>query len=281
MLEQSKEKRERSVGQGSGYIKYIPGLFRGLTDSDQIVRSIVGRPLLVRKSEQTVNVLVVVPIVIGIVAIPWLYMKILDWTYKQSTNHNPARVGFATIGPGAYGLPPAVNPIITFVPTYGGDRVQPTQEISVKVQVNYPTALPTQEVTVTPTADTGQVFYYSFYNPDMLAPGDLLPDGTCKDVEKTWCHTTNCWDYDVAAGNCRSATASGQKFRDWWNKGLACGGKYPLWTVFIVLEPSILAGRWTCIDRGGIVDGSRLDFLQINQVIAWGAEVHALVELPK
>lgn len=233
----------------------------------------MGKALFVRKSEQTVNIAVVIPIILGIVLIPWGYTKVLAWSYSVSTSRSAkAQLSIKTLMPvqdGNAGIFP-IYLTQTAIPP------QPTQVIQVQVHVNYPTAFPTPSQ----TPDVSQVFYYSYYNPDILAPGDLLPNGDCANPEKDWCHTTNCWDYSVQNGKCVSLTASGQAFRDWWNKGVACSNKYPLWTVFVVVDPPSLAGRWTCIDRGGSVVGSRLDFLQPNQAVNWGSEVHAIVEYP-
>jgi hypothetical protein len=266
-------KRKRSEKPGTEYISYVPGEFRGETDQEKIVEMLVGKSMFVRKSEQTVNVAVVIPIILGIVAIPYLYTKVLSWSYSVSTSRSEkAQLSVKT-------MVPDMNSQAGIFPIYLTQTAilpQPTQVIKVQVQVNYPTSMPTPSA----TADLAQVFYYSYYNPDVIAPGDLLPNGDCATPEKNWCHTTNCWDYDVKAGKCVSPTASGQAFRDWWNKGVACGQKYPLWTVFVVVDPPALAGRWTCIDRGGTIDQSRLDFLQPAQSVNWGSEVRAIVEYP-
>ena len=63
-------------------------------------------------------------------------------------------------------------------------------------------------------------------------------------------------------------------------KGVASAQVYPLWTVFQVITRLLwpVFGR---IDRSYSVDGSRLDFLQVNQVAALGSEVKAIVECSK
>jgi hypothetical protein len=242
--------------------------------SEEIVRAIVGRPLFIRKNEQTANIIVVLPIVALLVAIPYFYIKALDWA-AGAANRRADAFKMVNVNPNQVS-----NPMIKFVPTITPlTTQQPTQVISVNVQVSYPTAAPTQIPTA--TADPGRVFYYTYYNPDVLVDADVTKKGKCANQEGNWCHTVNCWDYDLAAGECKSATASGQDFRDWWGKGLACASEFPLWTVFVVIEPPELAGRWTCIDRGPAVEGSRLDFLMPGQVIEWGHELKAVVELPK
>jgi hypothetical protein len=267
-----KGKLKVSGTQGGNYVKFNKDNFRGEENPLKVVTMLTGRSVFVRKSEQTVNIAVVIPIIIGVIAIPWGYMKILDWSYKISTDKQRTMLLYTTTTPDAS----TDNGLITFL----NDRIftpQPTQVIKVQVQVNYPTTMPT----ITDTPDKSEVFYYTYYNPNLLAVGDLDQDGNCGHQEGSWCHVINCWDYSIKQSKCVSLTASGQAYTDWWNRGLACPMKYPLWTVFIVTSPPALAGRWTCIDRGGSVDGSRLDFLQLNQVVPWASEVRAIVEYPK
>jgi hypothetical protein len=150
----------------------------------------------------------------------------------------------------------------------------PTQSINISVSV----VMPTVEATAT---QEGDIFYYTFYNPNVLVPQDLNADGTCANTDGVLCHTVNCWSFDLAKGECVSPMNSGQAFRDWWGKALACDPKYPLWTVFVVTAPPALVGRWTCLDRGQAVTGSRLDFLMNSQVVTWGSALLATVEYPK
>ena len=49
-------------------------------------------------------------------------------------------------------------------------------------------------------------------------------------------------------GECRSRTASGERWQDWLDRGLACPKEFPLWSTWI-----INGKKWTCIDRGGWV----------------------------
>ena len=45
-------------------------------------------------------------------------------------------------------------------------------------------------------------------------------------------------------------------------------------------KPLSLVGDWTCIDRGGAVDGGMLDFLQYSGTESWMTLVYAEVIYP-
>jgi hypothetical protein len=143
----------------------------------------------------------------------------------------------------------------------------------------------------TPTvAAVYESFYYSWYNPDLLVPEDVSEDGSCVDLEEVWsdsegvwydaCHTINCWNFDIDAGQCISRMASGEDFRAYFGKALACSSDYELGTVFRVIIPDSLAGDWVCLDRGGAVGGRMLDFLQREGVLEWNTMLEAQVINP-
>ncbi|MGB8212002.1 MAG: hypothetical protein WCE68_00455 [Anaerolineales bacterium] len=112
-------------------------------------------------------------------------------------------------------------------------------------------------------------FYYSFYYPDLLANGEIV-NGKCADQENGICHTTNCFDYDVEAGRCRSPMASGLDWHGFIGKVVACGFEFPLGTVFRVLTPAKLAGEYICLDRCPACTGKHLlDFLSASQQLPW------------
>jgi hypothetical protein len=116
---------------------------------------------------------------------------------------------------------------------------------------------PTPQVGVKPTPTPEFVpekkeFLLSFYDPMI---GQYFPDIA----------SINCDDWRPATSYqnayCASMTASGEDWRDWYGRGLACPPGYELWTVFEVFQPELLRGDWTCIDRGYGVEGQYLDFL--------------------
>jgi hypothetical protein len=67
--------------------------------------------------------------------------------------------------------------------------------------------------------------------------------------------------------------ASGLDWHDYVGKVVACGFEYPLGTIFHMLEPKKLAGRYTCLDRCPACTGKKqLDFLSITQQLPWNQE---------
>ena len=118
-----------------------------------------------------------------------------------------------------------------------------------------------------------QVFYYSYYNPDLLAPSDIV-NGVCVNQVNGVCHTVNCWEYNVFDGRCKSAMATGLDWHNFIGRAVACGFEYPLGTIFRVLEPEKLAGKYTCLDRCPACTGKRqLDFLSLKQELPWNQEL--------
>ena len=118
-----------------------------------------------------------------------------------------------------------------------------------------------------------EIFYYSYYYPDLLAPFDIV-DGVCVNQEGGKCHTVNCWDYNISTERCESTMASGLDWHDYLGQTVACGFEYPLGTVFRVLEPEKLAGEYICLDRCPACTGTRqLDFLSPIQQLPWNQEL--------
>ena len=183
--------------------------------------------------------------------------------------------------------------LLAFSP--GIDQAKPAPVLPTQVQVTRfvpvpvsplsiepaPTLVPTHiEVEPAPTLNAAptEIFFYSYYNPDLLAPGDIV-DGMCAQQEGKLCHTVNCWDFDLLAGRCRSPMASGLDWREYTGKALACGYGYPLGTVFRVLEPAGLAGDYPCLDRCPDCTGKRLlDFVSLYQALPWQTELLVQVD---
>jgi len=182
--------------------------------------------------------------------------------------------------------------LLPFVLTAMVSSPHPTQASNVHISVvnttkmvkpTEPTvpALPTPTgVVATITPSSIQVFYYSYYNPDLLAPSDIL-NGVCANMERGICHTMNCWEYDVMEGKCKSRMSSGLDWHGYVGKVVACGFEYPLGTVFQVLEPEKVAGAYACLDRCPACTGkNQLDFLSLNQILPWNQELLVQVALP-
>jgi hypothetical protein len=122
-----------------------------------------------------------------------------------------------------------------------------------------------------------EIFYYSYYYTDFLAPSDIV-DGVCANQEGELCHTVNCWDYDLADRRCRSLMASRLDWHDYVGKAVARGFEYLLGTVFCVLEPQNLAGKYLCLDRCPACTGKKqLNFLSLTHKLPWNQELSVLV----
>jgi len=117
--------------------------------------------------------------------------------------------------------------------------------------------------------ETTETFYYSYYYPDLLAPGEI-ENGVCANQEGGICHTVNCFDYDLLAGRCRSPMATGLDWHQFLGRSVACGYEYPIGTVFHVITPAKLAGDHPCLDRCPACTGKKLlDFLSPFQQLPW------------
>ena len=85
---------------------------------------------------------------------------------------------------------------------------------------------------------------------------------------------TNCSSF--VDGQCVSRMASGERWQDWTGQACACPPEFPFWTV-IELEGK----QWVCLDRGGKVKGSWIDFLEQYSQYGYGTEVNVTVSLPE
>lgn len=155
--------------------------------------------------------------------------------------------------------------------------------VNVSVTMIVPTEIPTMAPapTLTPLPTIAlEDFYYSSYYPDNVTDEEkvLIDEGTCPNSHDGVCSTVNCWDYSVADKTCKSKMTSGEPWQAWVDRAVACSYDFPLGTKFRVVDPPSLAGEWICMDRGGDIQGSRLDFLQVRAVYSsWGI-VRAQVE---
>jgi hypothetical protein len=245
-----KGKPKNSRGPGQGYVEFIPGSFNGVIGSKGIVEALVGKALYVRKNEQTANIAVVFPVLALLVMVPYLYGSAMNWAAGASERrHQANEIIFATptferIGSG-----------IGFIPSYqaAGRATTNGAQPSYTIQPTY-TMQPTYTIQPTYTPMTGEVFYYSYYDP---ALGSL-----------------NCWDWDEELKECHSMMATGLDWRNYFGKSLACGAEFPLYTVFRVIHPLEIAGDYPCLDRCPACTGMRLlDFLDTGQRLPWGYDL--------
>ena len=151
------------------------------------------------------------------------------------------------------------------------ETVRPAEQTMTITATKLPTPV-IMAATSTPSIAV-QIFYYSYYNPDLLAPSDIV-NGVCANQENGVCHTVNCWEYNFMEGRCKSNMATGLDWHDYVGKAVACGFEYPLGTVFRVLEPKKLAGKYPCLDRCPACTGkNQLDFLSLTQQLPWNQEL--------
>jgi len=85
---------------------------------------------------------------------------------------------------------------------------------------------------------------------------------------------TNCSSF--GDGQCVSRMASGERWQDWTGRACACPPEYPFWTVI-----ELNGKQWVCLDRGGKVRGSWIDFLEQHSQYGYGTEVDVTVSLPE
>jgi len=101
-----------------------------------------------------------------------------------------------------------------------------------------------------------ELYRLSFYDPMI---GRFFPDIAL----------INCAVWDVMTNSCVSSLANGDDFRDWYGRGLACPPGHQLGDVLHVIYPEQLRGDWTCVDRGGGIEGDLLDFLLLYPDDIW------------
>jgi hypothetical protein len=184
---------------------------------------------------------------VALILIPVIYVR---WIF---TPHRPGEKAQSIMTvEGNYsplGLPPVG---VTATSPAPGFLVTPTASplVTSTVLPSTPTAYPTYTPYPSYTPVSGEVFYYSYYDPGLGPP--------------------NCWDWDAVEGVCRSLMSSGLDWRNYFGKSLACGEEYPLYTVFRVIHPVELAGDYPCLDRCPACSGLRvLDFLDTKQRLPW------------
>lgn len=74
--------------------------------------------------------------------------------------------------------------------------------------------------------------------------------------------------------------ANGEDWHDQYGKAVACPSEIALGTVVYVSYPDALEGFWTCKDRGQLITGKWIDFLDIMQRAEWGEPVSAKLYPP-
>lgn len=233
-------------------------------NAKKVATSLVGRSVVLRKNEQSINwpvIVVTVPLLLGIPAV-WLFL--IKHGMEQSNQAQAAaqtsvatamRYLYAlTASPTLWGVSGANNRnVSTVTPTLG----------AVFTATAYPTytPYPTYTVVVSPTLELVE-FLYSYYDPRLGG--------------------VNCLTWDDVGGVCVSPLAVGLPFDQWYGKAVACAEIYPYWTIFRVVEPVSIRGDYICLDRYDTVTwGYRyIDFLDVAQRLPWNVTVKAEVIYP-
>ena len=63
-------------------------------------------------------------------------------------------------------------------------------------------------------------------------------------------------------------TARGDKWQDWVDKGIACPMEWKFGTTIKAFGHS-----WKCVDRGGMIVGNWVDFLEEKASLPYGTEI--------
>jgi hypothetical protein len=252
----------------------------GEVDKSKIARSMVISALVRRKSDQQINIVLLFSSVGMAALILGGYFFLIRGGLNQLDTHSRALdVTRTAIAERFESVPGFVGGVVSYDdPSLATLTIMPTVTPTPYVvvfntptptlmpgQVSYdPVGLPTS---VLPTIVPGASEYiFSFYNPDILAPGDVVK-GVCQAPDGKWCHTVNCWDFDIMKGVCVSKMFSGLDFHAWYGKAVACPEGVPMGAVYRVLAPEQIRGDWVCLDRGGAVSGTRLDFLLLKMPV--------------
>ena len=224
--------------------------YQGISnDPIGLVRSLIGRQLITRKSDNSFNFGVVLPSILGIIVIIWGYVSVLNASQAFSANRSlHARQTDEAI----FSIR---NPTYSVPTLYNQGTSKPVDKTATSTMIVTSTQVPTATENI-------QRFSYSWYDPSLGYP--------------------NCWDWDEVNKECHSMMSSGQDWHNYYGRAVACPLEYPLGTVIRVIEPDALKGDWTCLDRGAAIVGSRLDFLTHGATpgLGWYDGLQAEVILP-
>jgi hypothetical protein len=242
--------------QSTGRVEYVEGKYEG-REKKEIAEAVIGKNLMVRKSQQGINwpILIWLPMLVLVPGV-WLWMLVSTSRGQARANRVAQTAVAATFEVYGVGLPTATLWNVRIVPVVKG-TVLPEETATY-----YPTytKLPTYTVEASATP-VMSLFLYSYYDPS-------LGGASCR-----------LWDEDTK--NCVSTMASGLEWREWYGKALACDSQYPFWTIFRVVKPVSIRGDYICLDRGGLIEGTRyLDFLDTFQRLPWNNEIEAVVIYP-
>jgi len=124
----------------------------------------------------------------------------------------------------------------------------------------YATQTLTPQATPTYPYHVTMEFEYSYYNPALGG----------------W----NCAVWSDEKQDCLSMMANGEHWKDGYGNAIACPPDFALGTKLDVIYPPALIGVWVCKDRGGLIQGKIIDFLDVAQRAPWLSLVVAEVYPP-
>lgn len=212
---------------------------------------IVAGSAIRRRSEQSANLNSLMWLGFGI-GIIYFWGFMLNRTNEKANENQIARetriynLAHGTREGTAIGDTVQINPIII-------STDQPTQTITA-------TLPPTPSPTGTEIYSVNYIFTYSYYNPKLGG--------------------VNCYQWDAAKNDCISMLANGEDWHNQYGKVVACPPEIALGTIIEVMYPDALKGYWTCKDRGSLITGKWIDFLDITQRAQWGESVSARLYPP-
>jgi hypothetical protein len=252
----SKKSREHSSVGGNNVV------FTPDPEKQKIASAMVYGSVIKRRNEQSINWYMLMLGTLTLVFIPlWWISSIVKKSelatlrketraiqYSQITNeiNNAQSTRVSVDSPlGAASLPtiPA-NPI----PNITINVIQPTPGS---------TSTPTPPAPYSPL----MMFRYSYYNPKL---GGI-----------------NCAQWDDVQQDCVSTLANGEDWHVNYGKALACPPDIALGSILQVVYPPELVGLWECKDRGGMITGDLLDFLDVARRVEWASPVAAYVNPPE
>jgi len=216
-------------------------------------RSIVQTTIAGRRSEQGLNIYSFLTLFFGVFIIVG-YFWLLQHNSQVQSAKNIAR---------ATERYEALHPT---TPQPGYDNSGMYQYAPTTQPHIYSTETPTPMYTDTPQStatalySVNAVFKYSYYNPKLGG----------------W----NCATWDAVLNDCISMMANGEDWHNQYGAVVACAPEIALGTIIQITYPDALQGYWTCKDRGGLITGLWIDFLDITIRYSWGDPVSGILYPP-
>jgi hypothetical protein len=218
-------------------------------------RAILGKGVLLRKSDQSFNFFGVLGSVGLIVVVLYVWIWLLSGASRKGKTQSEylatKLIQYAGTVEATITLPADIL-ALTGTPTITR-TAEPTSTA---------TMIPTATMMSTATIPFRAVSWqYSYYNP---ALGGV-----------------NCAVWDENSQKCISSMSSGLDWHNFYDKAVACPLSYPLWTKIEVVTPEELRGVWVCMDYCAVCkENDIIDFLQLRQYLPWRTPIQSKVYFP-